>query len=164
LKQQLRKAELWNCVYPQLRIHGTVELRNSAPSLLTASRRTCAGGAVPVAQSSVVENYTAADGGHRRKAADDEFVNKLVFEICNEINYPLPTPVASCLSQKYYHIYPDFNLLCIPLLESEFLLHIPYIYHEICHPLLSFDNPKVEPFQKNLGSFNVEVKKYFDEK
>ena len=59
-----------------------------------------------------IENVVIA--AMSRMSEDDEFVNKLAFEICNEINYPLQTPVASCLSQKYYHIYPDFNLICIP--------------------------------------------------
>jgi hypothetical protein len=110
---------------------------------------------------SEIENVVIA--AMSRMTADDEFVNKLVFEICKEINYPLQTPVASCLSQKYYHIYPYYNLVCIPLLESEFVLHIPDIYHELGHPLISMDNPKVEVFQKNLGLFNIEVKRYFEE-
>jgi hypothetical protein len=53
--------------------------------------------------------------------------------------------------------------VCIPLLESEFLLHIPDLYHELGHPLLSLDNPKVEAFQNNLGMFNVQVRKHFDD-
>lgn len=106
-----------------------------------------------------IENVVIA--AMSRKDNDDEFVNKLVYEICKEINYPLQNPVASCLSQKYYHIYPYYNLICIPLLESEFVLHIPDIYHELGHPLF-LDNPKVEQFQFNLGYFNVEVRKHFD--
>ncbi len=107
-----------------------------------------------------IENVVIA--AMSRKDKDDEFINKLVHEICTEIDYPLPTPVASCLSQKYYHIYPFYNLICIPLLESEFLLHLPDIYHELGHPLLSLDNPKVEPFQNSLGYFNIEIKKHFE--
>ncbi len=112
---------------------------------------------------SEIENVVIA--AMSRKSDDDEFVNELVYDICTEINYPLPHPVASCLSRKYYHIYPEYNLICIPLLESQFMLHIPDIYHELGHPLLSGSgtNPKVEAFQRNLGAFNVEVKKYFDE-
>jgi hypothetical protein len=106
-----------------------------------------------------IENVVIA--AMSRKDVDDEFMNKLVYEICKEINYPLQNPVASCLSQKYYHIYPYYNFICIPLLESEFVLHIPDIYHELGHPL-QLDNPKVEAFQNNLGFFNVEVKKHFD--
>jgi hypothetical protein len=110
---------------------------------------------------SEIENVVIA--AMSRKAAEDEFVNKLLLEICKEIDYPVQTPVASCLSQKYYHIYPQYNLICIPLLESEFVLHLADIYHELGHPLTSLENPKVEPFQNNLGYFNIEVKKYFDE-
>jgi hypothetical protein len=110
---------------------------------------------------SEIENVVIA--AMNRKSQDDEFVNKLVYEICNEINYPLQSPVASCLSQKYYHIYPYYNLICIPLLESDFVLHIPDVYHELGHPLISLDNPKSGPFRLSLGRFLVEVKKYFDE-
>lgn len=110
---------------------------------------------------SEIENVVIA--AMSRKASDDEFVNKLLLEICKEINYPLQTPVASCLSQKYYHIYPEYNLICIPLLESEFVLHIADIYHELGHPLVSmYTNPKLQAFQNNLGYFNNEVSKYFD--
>lgn len=110
---------------------------------------------------SKIENVVIA--AMSRKSADDDFVNKLVQEICSEINYPLPPPVASCLSQKYYHIYPDYGLICIPLLESEFVLHIPDLYHELGHPLIELDNPKVEAFKNNLGYFNLFVKRHFDE-
>jgi hypothetical protein len=110
---------------------------------------------------SEIENVVIA--AMNRKNIDDEFVNKLVFEICKEINYPLQHPVASCLSQKYYHIYPHYNLICIPLLESDFVLHIPDIYHELGHPLITMDNPKTEPFRVALGRFNAMVRKHFDE-
>lgn len=110
---------------------------------------------------SEIENVVIA--AMNRKTIDDEFVNKLVFEICREIEYPLQSPVASCLSQKYYHIYPHYNLLCIPLLESDFVLHIPDIYHELGHPLIAMDNPKTEGFRMNLGRFNAIVRKHFDD-
>jgi len=108
-----------------------------------------------------IENVVIA--AMSRITPDDEFVNKLVYEICSEISYPLPSPVASCLSQKYYHIYAEYGLLCIPLLESDFVLHIPDVYHELGHPLIELDNPKVEPFKKSLGQFNAIVRKHFDD-
>ncbi len=107
-----------------------------------------------------IENVVIA--AMSRKSEDDDYVNKLVKEICNEINYPLPSPVASCLSQKYYHIYPEYGLICIPLLESEFVLHIPDLYHELGHPLIELDNPKVAKFRNNLGYFNLGVKQHFE--
>ena len=65
---------------------------------------------------------------------DDDFLNRIITDICHEINYPLIPPVVSHTSQEYIHIYLEFNLLCLPLVESRFLLHLPDIYHELCHP------------------------------
>lgn len=97
-----------------------------------------------------------------RNHVDDIYVNQLVGEICREIKYPIGKPVVTCLSQSYYHIYPHYNLLCVPLLEADFLLHIPDLYHELAHPLISNDNPKVEPFKGQLGIFNSTVIEYFN--
>jgi hypothetical protein len=84
-----------------------------------------------------------------RANAEDEFLNRLITDVCKEISYPLITPVISQMSQDYFHIYPDFNLLCLPLIESRFLLHLPDIYHELCHPLhRNLDLPVLEPYQK----------------
>ncbi|MDO1449555.1 hypothetical protein Q0590_24980 [Rhodocytophaga aerolata] len=112
-----------------------------------------------VGSLSILENVVIAAIARSHK--DDEYVNRLVRAICREINYPLQKPIASCLSQKYYHIYPDYGLLCIPLLEADFLLHIADIYHELVHPLIELDNPKLERFKQELGSFNVIVKQFF---
>ena len=52
------------------------------------------------------------------------------------------------LSQQYFHIRPGLNLLCVPLTEGRFLLHLPDLYHELAHPLLvEQDDPIVEPIQ-----------------
>ncbi len=96
---------------------------------------------------------------------DDVSVCKLIQQICKEINYPLQPPTVVCLSKDYYCIYPHLKLLCIPLLESDSLLHLPDLYHELCHPLLTEENnPKVEPFQEELGKFLVEVRTHFTQK
>jgi hypothetical protein len=108
---------------------------------------------------SILENVVVA--AIARSHVDDAYVNRLVRAICREIDYPIQKPVASCLSQSYYHIYSGYNLLCMPLLESDFLLHIPDIYHELCHPLIQIDNPKLQRFQLELGRFNVFVKRHF---
>jgi hypothetical protein len=53
------------------------------------------------------------------------------------------------MSQDYFHIYSEFHLLCMPLIESQFLLHMPDIYHELCHPLhRNLDLPKLEPYAR----------------
>jgi hypothetical protein len=79
----------------------------------------------------------------------DTALNRLITEISTEINYPLINPVVSHMSQDYFHIYSDFNLLCLPLIESQFLLHMPDIYHELCHPLhRNLDLPNLEPYAR----------------
>ena len=95
---------------------------------------------------------------------DDVFLNRLVFTIHQEINYPLNPPAACCLSQNYYMIDPRIGLLSVPLAESEFLLHLPDLYHELGHPLITtLENPRVEGFQKRYMQFVCEVEiKYSD--
>ena len=68
-----------------------------------------------------------------RVSEDDDYLNGLTTDVCSEINYLLIPPVVSHISQDYLHIYLDFNLLCLPLIEGRFLLHLPDIYHELCH-------------------------------
>jgi len=101
----------------------------------------------------VVEHLNNVEGigvfALNRTSTDDDFLNRLITDVCKEILYPLITPVISQMSQDYFHIYPDFNLLCLPLMESRFLLHLPDIYHELCHPLhRTLDLPRLEPYEK----------------
>ena len=84
-----------------------------------------------VAQLETVENVGVF--ALSRVSQDDDFLNALITDVCSEINYPLIPPVVSHISQDYLHIYLDFNLLCLPLIEGRFLLHLPDIYHELCH-------------------------------
>jgi len=101
----------------------------------------------------LLENVVVA-AINRFDEQDDERVNKLVQQICRETNYPLIPPTVSCLSQEYYRIFPNFNLLCVPLLECEFLLHLPDLYHELGHPLLTEENnPKTEIYKDYLSKF-----------
>lgn len=84
----------------------------------------------------------------RAKDADHK-LNLLLERITKEIRYPLVTPVVTTLSQQYFCIVTDLNLLCVPLVEGHFLLHLPDLYHELAHPLLvELDDPLVEPFQE----------------
>lgn len=84
---------------------------------------------------------------------EDHQLNALLDRACREVSYPSPIPVVTTLSQNYFHIYPDLRLLCVPLIEGSFLLHLPDLYHELAHPLLSeVNDPLVEPFQKQFAS------------
>lgn len=92
----------------------------------------------------------------------DIALNRLITEIGTEINYPLINPVVSHMSQEYFHIYSDFHLLFLPLLESQFLLHMPDIYHELCHPLhRNLDLPDLEPYARSFKESLFEMVGYF---
>ncbi|CAI82366.1 hypothetical protein [Dehalococcoides mccartyi] len=106
---------------------------------------------------------TSAIAALSRVHDDDIFLNKLVFQIHKEINFPLFPPTVTCLSRDYFSINPSLHLLEVPLAESEFLLHLPDLYHEIAHLLIAtINNPKVEPLQQALGKFLFSVAQYFD--
>jgi hypothetical protein len=82
---------------------------------------------------------------------EDTWLNTLVDDVAREIAYPLPTPIVAGQSQQYYATYPALNLVVVPLAESRFLLHLPDLYHELAHPLLTTRNdPNLEPFQNAL--------------
>ena len=86
-----------------------------------------------------------------RAKADDHKLNELLEKIAREIGYPLVTPVVTTLSQQYFCIVTELNLLCVPLTEGRFLLHLPDLYHELAHPLfIEQDDPVVEPIQAAL--------------
>ena len=94
-----------------------------------------------------------------RANSSDEILNKLVEKIRQEIRYPLLPPVVTSLSQEYFHIFSDLNLLCVPLAESDYLLHLPDIYHELAHPLATTRrDPRIRPFQVALENvFRVAI-------
>ncbi|MCI0564113.1 MAG: hypothetical protein MN733_37025, partial [Nitrososphaera sp.] len=77
---------------------------------------------------------TTAIAALERSNDSDKFLNQLVEGIRKEINYPLLPPVVSSLSDQYFHIFTQLNLLRVPLSESNFLLHLPDLYHELAHP------------------------------
>ena len=131
------------CEYDRLRKICLKQLNESQASLQRLSAETIVDTALQtprrvrefkriVSQLNNVENVGAF--ALSRVSRDDEFLNRLITDVCGEIMYPLIRPVVSHISQGYFHIYRDFNLLCLPLIESRFLLHLPDIYHELCHP------------------------------
>jgi len=70
-----------------------------------------------------------------RSSKDEGAMVKLLYRMSNEIVYPIELPTVSMLSQNYFFIRTDFKLMCIPLMETQFLLHLPDVYHELAHPL-----------------------------
>lgn len=98
-----------------------------------------------------------------RAGDDDHRLNSLLGRICDEIEFPLIPPVVTTLSdvKRYYHIYCNLNLMRVPLQESKFLLHLPALYHELCHPLLhETNNPSVEPLRDAAMMAHDEVLHY----
>lgn len=106
---------------------------------------------------------TTAVAALTRSHEDDIALSKLVFQIHKEINYPLPPPTVSCLSREYFSINTSLRLLEVPLAESDFLLHLPDLYHEIAHLLIATrNNPRIAPYQTEYGKFLVLVTDHFD--
>ena len=98
-----------------------------------------------------------------RASNEDHKINLLISKITREIKYPRLTPVITTMSQSYFCIYPAFNLLCIPLIEGKFLLHLPDLYHELGHPFFTERNdPLIEPFQHQFEEAIVEVLNHFE--
>lgn len=96
---------------------------------------------------------TTAIAALERYNQDDIFLNGLIGLIKTETHYPLLPPVVTSLSQQYFHIYPNLNLLFVPLSEGDFLLHLPDLYHELAHPLITERyNPRVKPYQAALST------------
>ncbi len=78
-----------------------------------------------------------------RAHKDDHHANRLLYRICQEIRYPSLTPTVTTLSTSYFYIDTKLNLMFIPPAEGNFLLHLPDLYHELAHPLLTHENHPV---------------------
>lgn len=95
----------------------------------------------------------------------DEKLNRLVKQIRKEISYPLPLPpVVTATSKDYFYVHTrfNFNLICIPPGEKNSLLHLPDLYHELAHPLITEKNvAKIQPFQFGLSQIRDLVFLYF---
>jgi hypothetical protein len=99
-----------------------------------------------------------------RAVGDDHRLTALIRTICKEIAYPLPPPVVTALSTQYYAIYPFFQLLLVPLTEGNFLLHLPDLYHELAHPLLTDKHdPLLDPFRKRFRTIIAESTRHFED-
>jgi hypothetical protein len=68
---------------------------------------------------------------------DIGYLNNLIFKIQKEIKLPLNAPSVACISTKYYYFHPFTNVIFVPVGESRFLLHLPDVFHEIGHEVLS---------------------------
>ena len=97
-----------------------------------------------------------------RADESDQHLNRVVEHIRAEIRYPLLPPVISPLSQSYFHSFPNFNLLLVPLSEGNFLLHLPDLYHELGHFLFVNDyDDCARIYQTRMGEVLDSVRAYF---
>jgi hypothetical protein len=115
-----------------------------------------------VADLDLVETvgFAALERAHK----EDLRLNTLMDRIRLEIAYPILPPVVTSLSRAYFGIFPSLNLLCVPLTEGRFLLHLPDLYHEIAHPLLRVaNNPLVDPFRRAHDRVMRAALEYLDE-
>ncbi len=86
-----------------------------------------------------------------RANEDDHYFNGLLERLRREIKYPGELPTVSSLSQRYFYVDTDLNLMSVPLAERHFLLHLPDLYHELAHPLLvARDDSVIEPLQDRM--------------
>lgn len=95
----------------------------------------------------------------------DEKLNFLLKKIRREINYPLPLPPSvTATSKEYFYVHTrfDFNLICVPPGERNSFLHLPDLYHELAHPLLTEKNlTKIKPFQDGLKTVKGIILRHF---
>lgn len=97
-----------------------------------------------------------------RAQDDDHHVNRLLYRICREINYPLLTPTVATLSTGYFYIDTKLNLMFIPPAEGNFLLHLPDLYHELGHPLPTReDDPILDRFRQRYLESAAHLHEYF---
>jgi len=79
----------------------------------------------------------------------DDRLNQLIERIAREIYFPLPSPVVACLAQAHYEIDTKLGLLVVPPADGIFLLHLPDVYHELCHLLLEEESDaRLAPLQE----------------
>ncbi len=91
------------------------------------------------------------------------FLNRLVFKIQAEIKLPFPHPAVCGGSGEHYFSHPFTNVIFVPLGESEFLLHMPDLYHEIGHYLLEYRDTdlRVEPIKKAFETCLIAIAKFY---
>lgn len=90
-------------------------------------------------------------------------LNKILFKINTEIKSPLENPIVACYSTSYYHTDLNSNIIYAPLAEPFFLLHIPDLFHEICHLVIEnfHKESDLEIFQKYYDQILNFIEDYY---
>jgi hypothetical protein len=113
---------------------------------------------------SVVEYYGISSLQYQSSEVD--FLNAIVFKVSDEISLPITPPSVSCLSTDYFYFEPMTRVIYLPLAESDFLLHMPDIYHEIGHSVLiasseDFPAPRLGLILGGMDLVNSKIGGYF---
>ncbi len=101
---------------------------------------------------------------------DLKYINKLIHDIHQELSLPLDPPSAACISTKYYYYHPLTNVIFMPIGETNSLLHLPDIFHEIGHEILHYseDNPALVEIHSSylmaIEEINIYYNKIINEK
>ncbi len=92
------------------------------------------------------------------------FLNKLIFKISQEVGLPLIHPSVCCTATEYYNSNLFTNVIFVPLGESEFLLHLPDLYHEIGHYVLGNmeTDLKLRPVKDSFDAAFSKVTDYYN--
>jgi hypothetical protein len=107
---------------------------------------------------------TRAIAALNRAQSDDHHANRLLYRICQEIGHPVAAPTVTTLSTGYFYIDTKLNLMFIPPAEGSFLLHLPDLYHELGHPLLTHqDHPILDRLRARYLQCTAQVHDYFSE-
>lgn len=99
---------------------------NDVRDIVLRELRVCVRGISTVEYQGIPALYTS-------KEPEARFLNKLVYRISEEIKLPFTSPSVCCIATDYYHTSPFTNVIFAPLSESEFLMHLSDLYHEIGH-------------------------------
>lgn len=109
-----------------------------------------------------LEYYGISALYHQTK--DLRFINKLIDDIHKELSLPLDPPLAASISTKYYYYHPLTNVIFMPIGESNSLLHLPDIFHEVGHEILYYseDNPELNEIHNSYLRAIEEINEYYD--
>lgn len=97
-----------------------------------------------------------------RALPPDNHMNRLVDGIKRETGFPFVAPIVSPFSGNHYSTDILLKIISVPLLEGSFVLHLPDLYHELGHHLLTgMSNPKLEPLYEQCLMSGGDIDEHF---
>jgi hypothetical protein len=89
-----------------------------------------------------------------RYSERDRRLTHLCQRLAVQIQWPLPTPLIGAFSTQYYWTFAPFSVICVPAVESETLLGLPDLCHELGHLLLTrYEGELVGDFVTELAQY-----------